>query len=240
MEHEVLVSTWNDDPTMRVLLYCFKPPSPRAAAAPPPRQAVGPVDPAGADDATGTADRSSAFMTGFHPDRSGVLQMRGPESVLRAPEGIQAGRGRPATTIMGSCRLLPGAAVKGPLRRPPAALDCRLLPAHESAAVHTSKHKRGTPTVRVTGHSRLPSAPSITFDLIGASLRCEPCLLDEPDTYDEVTNVRGFDGDAAPGRYRAALEYLIVVRGATQANRGCNRAAFCLGRTEQLRGEQYW
>jgi hypothetical protein len=29
-------------PDVRVLLYCFKPPQPRAAASPPPRQAVGP------------------------------------------------------------------------------------------------------------------------------------------------------------------------------------------------------
>ena len=34
--------SWGTKPIMRVLLYCFKPPLPSAAASPPPRRAVGP------------------------------------------------------------------------------------------------------------------------------------------------------------------------------------------------------
>ena len=89
------------DPDVRVLLYCFKPPSPRAAASPPPRQAVG----------------------AFGPCSRTIHERSDPDPLRGGPRRIQAGRwsGRPHP-LWNSSRS-PDAALKGPLRRPPAALD---------------------------------------------------------------------------------------------------------------------
>jgi len=84
--------SWGTKPIMRVLLYCFKPPLPSAAASPPPRRAVGPSalsSPLGQVDSDST---SLPFIPiGFHPDYPNASVM-GADFPREPPERLQAGR----------------------------------------------------------------------------------------------------------------------------------------------------
>ena len=78
-ESQIPQSTSNSNPTMRVLLYCFKPPSPRAAAAPPPRRA-------GNEHANCSGDRRLRTLATWRPN-IGWPRRTGPQPYRRRHTG---------------------------------------------------------------------------------------------------------------------------------------------------------
>ncbi len=143
---------------VRTLLYCFKPPLPSAAAAPPPRRAVG--------------DFGSSSESRNRHGRVRALEFISFESSPHILNRIGSGGGtssgghewasrpaaeRPANSIMRMWRGAPAAALKGPLRRPPAALDrclSRVGPTPRYEAGTTGKGPWRRP-VRVMGRALL-------------------------------------------------------------------------------------
>ena len=97
-------------------------PSPRTAASPPPRRAGGAFGPSLSDD---LRTCPLAFICRDPPRPPENVGKGGSEGSPKGPTGIQAGRRAPGHFHCGSCRRDPDAAVKGTLRRPPAALDRR-------------------------------------------------------------------------------------------------------------------